>query len=214
MIHFEKLGIYLSKPVAFVLVLIYLLQSALSIYLVKNKFDLEKQVSFQQKRIAELEEKLQLYKAIEDFQIGFTKDEVGKLTNVIFSESRKYHYDPLFLISIILTESTFKKGQISEKGAAGLMQLAPITGADVAPRAGVVWSGTPTLMEPETNIKLGAYRLFELILKYKDLKEALVSYNMGESKMAGIIRENRPLPKQYFTRVMETYKNLKEAYRT
>ncbi|MEW6050936.1 MAG: lytic transglycosylase domain-containing protein [Candidatus Zixiibacteriota bacterium] len=213
MIHFEKLGIYLSKPVAFILLLIYLVQSSLALYLVKNKFDLEKQVSFQQKKITELEEKLQLYKAIEDFQIGFTPDEVGNLTNVIYSESKKYSYDPLFIVSIIIAESSFKKHQVSEKGASGLMQLKPSTGADAATRAGVPWVGAPTLFESEANIKLGTYYLFEQILKHRDLKKALIAYNIGETKLRGIMRQNLPLPRQYVEKVMQTYKMLKETYR-
>lgn len=212
MIHFEKLGIYLSKPVAFLLLLIYIGQSAVAVYLLYERFDLERQVSFQQKRITELEEKLQLYKAVEDLEIGFTDEERGMLTNVIYSEARKYHYNPLFLVSIILTESTFKKYEVSPKGAAGLMQLMPSTGAHVAPKTGVPWQGTPTLMEPESNIKLGAYYLFAQILKYKDIKKALVAYNMGETRLRGYMREHRQLPRQYYEKVLETYKKLKETY--
>ena len=66
MIQYDKLGIFLSKPIALLLMLIYLLQSALLIYLIKDKFDLEQQINFQQKRISELEEKLQIFKAIDD----------------------------------------------------------------------------------------------------------------------------------------------------
>jgi soluble lytic murein transglycosylase-like protein len=214
MIHFEKLGIYCSKPVAFLLCGIYLVQTALAIYLLSQKFDLEKQVSFQQKRISELEEKLQLYKAVEDLQIGFTNDEKGMLTNVIYSEAKKYHYNPLFLVSIILTESTFKKHEVSPKGATGLMQLAPITGADVAPKLGVKWQGTPTLMEPAANIKMGSYFLFSQILKYKDIKKALAAYNMGDTGLRGYVREHRTLPKQYYQKVLSTYKRLKETYQS
>jgi soluble lytic murein transglycosylase-like protein len=145
MIQLEKLGIFLSKPVAFLLVVIYLLQSALLIYLVKNKFDLEKQIVFQQKRITELEEKLQIFKAIDDFQIGFSDDEVSRLTDVIYSESNKYEYDPMFILAVILTESSFKKGQKSSVGARGLMQVVPFVGKDVATRAGVNWEGSTTL---------------------------------------------------------------------
>ena len=61
MIQFEKLGIFLSKPIAFLLVLIYFVQSGLLVYLIADKFSLEKQISFQQKRINELEERLQIF---------------------------------------------------------------------------------------------------------------------------------------------------------
>lgn len=213
MIQLEKLGIFLSKPVAFLLVVIYLLQSALLIYLVKNKFDLEKQIAFQQKRITELEEKLQIFKAIDDFQIGFSDDEVSRLTDVIYSESKKYEYDPMFILAVILTESSFKKGQKSSVGARGLMQVVPFVGKDVAPRAGVNWEGSTTLFEPESNIKLGALHMFEQILKFGDVKKAILSYNLGESRLRGLMRTNKPLPANYLNKVLNNYKMLKETYK-
>ncbi len=212
MIHIERLGIYLSKGVAFVLVLIYLVQSALLVYLVTDKFDLQKQINYQQTRIGELEEKLRLYKAIEDLQIGFNKDEVNRLSGTIYTESKKYGYDPLFVVAIILSESSFKKDQVSDSGAAGLMQLMPALGKAMAPGAGVEWQGPATLHQPEANIKMGTLYLFEQILKYGDLKKALVAYSQGEGKLNSILKSNQPLPHQYFEKVMNTYKRLKEQY--
>ncbi len=213
MIQFEKLGIFLSKPIAFLLVVVYLLQSGLLVYLIKEKFDLERQISFQQKRITALEEKLQIFKAIDDFQIGFSDDEVRKLTDVIYTESKKYQYDPMFVMAIILTESSFKKGQKSPVGARGLMQVVPFVGEDVASRTGVEWEGSQTLFEPEANIKLGTFHLFEQILKFGDIKQALVSYNLGESRLRGLLRKDQPVPKDYLNKVLETYKMLKETYK-
>lgn len=213
MIQFEKLGIFLTRPIAILFVLIYFLQSALLVYLVTDKFDLEEQISFQQKRIRELEERLQIFKAIDDFQIGFNPEEATRLGDVILSESKKYGYDPMFIMAIIKTESSFRKGQVSSSGAVGLMQVIPYVGADVAPRAGVDWSGSSTLVEPETNIKLGARLLFEQILKFGDVKKALVSYNMGETALRDLMRQNKPLPKRYLKAVEENYRLLKETYK-
>lgn len=213
MIQFEKLGIFLSKPVAFVLVLIYLLQSGLLVYLVKEKYDLERQIAFQQSRIGALEEKLQIFKAIDDFQIGFTDEEARQLTDVIYNEAQRYHYDPLFILSIIITESSFRRGQTSSAGARGLMQVVPFVGEDLAQREGVEWKGNETLFEPETNIRLGTKHLFEQILKFGDVKKGLVAYNVGETRLRGWMRENRPLPRRYLDKVLENYNMLKEAYR-
>jgi soluble lytic murein transglycosylase-like protein len=213
MIQFEKLGIFLSKPIAALLVVIYLLQSGLLVYLIKDKFDLERQIEFQQNRISELEEKLQIFKAIDDFQIGFNDDEVRKLTNVIYSESHKYRYDPMFILAIILTESSFKRGQESSIGAKGLMQVVPFVGKDVAERTGTEWAGSNTLFEPETNIKLGTFHFFEQVLKFKDIKKALLSYNLGETRLRGMLKKNEPLPKVYLNKVLENYRMLKETYR-
>jgi soluble lytic murein transglycosylase-like protein len=213
MIQFEKLGIFLTRPIAILFVLVYLMQSALLVYLVADKFDLEEQISFQQKRIRELEERLQIFKAIDDFQIGFNQEEATRLGDVIYAESKKYGYDPMFIMAVIKTESSFRKGQISSAGAVGLMQVIPYVGADVAPRAGVDWGGSSTLVEPETNIKVGARLLFEQILKFGDVKKALVSYNMGETALRDLMRQNKPLPKRYLEAVEENYRLLKETYK-
>ncbi|MCD6346952.1 MAG: hypothetical protein DRP47_05995 [Candidatus Zixiibacteriota bacterium] len=213
MIHYEKLGIFLSKPVAFVVVFIYLLQSGLAVYLVNEKYTLERQISFQQGRIDELEEKLQVFKAIDDFQIGFNNEEVMRLTDVICSESKRYRYDPLFVLAVILTESSFKKGQKSSVGARGLMQVVPFVGKDLAKRSEVDWQGSETLFEPEVNIKLGTLHLFEQVIKFGDIKKALASYNMGEARLRGIIKQDKPIPQKYINKVLRYYQMLKETYR-
>ncbi len=213
MIQFDKLGIFLSKPVAIMLVVIYLMQSTLLIYLVKEKFDLEQQIAYQQTRISDLEEKLQVFKAIDDFQIGFSDEEVRELTDVICSESKKYEYDPLFILAIILTESSFKKGQTSATGARGLMQVMPFVGKDLASRSDIDWEGSKTLFKPEANIRLGTMHLFEQILKFGDVKKALLAYNMGETRVRGMMKNKKPLPQKYINKVIKTYKMLKETYR-
>jgi soluble lytic murein transglycosylase len=212
MIQIEKLGIFLSKPIAVVLVLIYLLQSGLLAYFVMDKYDLEKQIRFQQSRIAELQEKLQILKAIEDFNIGFTDGEVRQLADVVYTESKKYSYDPMFILAIILTESSLRKWQVSEQGARGLMQVQPFVAKAAAGRAGIDWMGPYSLFESETNVKLGTYYLFEQILKFGDINKALVAYNMGETRLRGLIKENRPLPRAYLKRVWDNYTMLKETY--
>ncbi len=213
MIKVDKVGIFLSKPISFLLVFIYLLQSGLLIYLIKDNFDLERQISFQQKRISELEEQLQVFKAIDDFQVGFNDEEVAKLAEVIYSESKKYHYDPMFVMAIILTESSFRKGQTSSMGARGLMQVVPFVGEDLANRAGIAWQGSETLFEIEKNIKLGTFHLFEQILEFGDVEKAIVAYNLGETRLRGLMRQNASVPERYLKKVMDNYKMLKETYK-
>jgi len=208
----DRLGIFLSKPISFLLVLIYLVQSVLLVYLIREKFNLEHQINYQQKRISDLEERLQIFKAVDDFQIGFQEDEVRRLADVIYKESKRYKYDPMFVMAIILTESTFKRGQKSVTGARGLMQVAPFVGKDLATRSDVEWEGSMTLFEPEANIKLGTLHLFEQILKFGDVKQALMAYNVGETRLRGLIRQNKPLPRKYLNRVLDNYKMLKEKY--
>jgi soluble lytic murein transglycosylase len=212
MMQIDRLGIFLSKPISFLLVLIYLVQSVLLVYLIREKFDLERQINYQQKRLSELQERLQIFKAVDDFQIGFEEEDVRRLADVIYQESERYKYDPMFVMAIILTESTFKRGQKSSTGARGLMQVAPFVGKDLATRSDVKWSGSGTLFEPEANIKLGTLHLFEQILQFGDVSQALIAYNVGETRLRGLIRQNKPLPKKYLNRVLDNYRMLKEKY--
>ncbi|MFH1701541.1 MAG: transglycosylase SLT domain-containing protein [Candidatus Zixiibacteriota bacterium] len=211
-VSLEKTGIFLSKPIALLLVLIYLLQSTLLIFLVKDKYELHKIIDFQRNRLSEMEEKLRIFQIIEDFQIGFSDDEKKDLANVIFEESQKYNYDPLLIMAVIMTESTFKKGQVSQVGARGIMQLMPATGFDLASRSGIDLENHDQFFDPALNVQLGTLHLFEQILKFKDVKKGIISYNLGETRVRGRLRNNKPLPGRYFQKIWENYNMLKEKY--
>ncbi len=212
MIQFDRLGIFLSKPLALLFVLTYLFQSVVIYYLVDDKFKLHKQIEFQQTRISELEEKLQILQVIEDFQIGFSDSEKVELANVISGECNKYDYDPLFLVALIITESSFKRNEVSSMGAEGLMQIKPHVGRSLAGKMGIDWEEGRTLFEAESNIRMGARHLFEMILKFKDVHKAIISYNLGETALRSQMRLNLPLPESYLKKVMDNYNMLKERY--
>ena len=212
MIHLEKAGIFLSKPITYILVLIYLAQSGLLMYLIHDKYELEEQIKYQQSRITELEEKLKIFKVIDDFEIGFNDEEKGRLTNVILSECDRYGYDPLFLMGLIITESSFKRGQQSRKGARGLMQVMPFVGRDLAEETGIEWNGDETLFDPEANVRIGALHLFRQILKFESVDKGLVAYNHGETALRRRLRKNKPIPRAYLKRVLANYQELRNKY--
>jgi soluble lytic murein transglycosylase len=208
----RKIGVIVSKPVGFLLILLYIAQTSLIVYLFHDKFEKEKILRQQQMKIMELEEKLKILNIIEEFQVGFNDKEVGELTQVIYSESKKYGYDPLLILALILTESSFRKGQVSTMGAQGLMQVKPSVGYDLAQRRGLNWKGELSLFEPAFNIQLGTLYLFELILKFKDVKKALVAYNVGEDGLKLRLRSGEKLPTYFLRKVLRKYKELKEKY--
>ena len=213
-VSLDRTGIFLSKPIALLLVLIYLLQSTLLVFLIKDKYELHKIIDYQRNRLIEMEEKLKIFQVIEDFQIGFTEDEKAQLASVIFEESQRYNYDPLLVMSVILTESTFKKGQVSQVGARGVMQLMPSTGEAMAEKVGLDYTGSDQLFDPVTNVRLGTLYLFEQIIKFKDVRKAIIAYNLGETRLRGRLQLDKPLPKVYFRRIWEHYNMLKEKYDT
>ena len=205
-------GMVISRPIALVLVLIYMIQSCALLYLVYDKYRNERTISSQQTLIKELKEKLIIQDVIKEMQSSMGEHEIGRMVNSIYNESKKYGYDPLFLLAVIKTESSFKKNVVSNKGAMGLMQMKPSTGFDVAQRFGIDWDNKFELMNPEYNIELGALYLFELIHKFKDLNHAIVAYNLGETETRRRLRNDEALPRMYIKRVLGTYYDFKERY--
>ncbi len=208
----RKIGVIVSKPVGFLLILLYVAQTGLIVYLFHDKFEKEKILRQQQMQIMELQEKLKILNIIEDFQVGFNDKEVGTLTQVVHTESKKYGYDPLLILALILTESSFRKGQVSTMGAQGLMQLKPSIGYDLAKRRGLNWKGELSLFEPAFNIQLGTLYLFEQILKFKDVKKALVAYNLGDTALKLRLKSGQKPPTYFLRKVLKKYEELKEKY--
>jgi soluble lytic murein transglycosylase len=83
--------------------------------------------------------------------------------------------DPLLVISVIKTESSFRETARSNAGAYGLMQLMPDTAEWINKKFNLNYDYT----KPEGNIALGCIYLKYLIEKDNDLYQALVHYNTG-----------------------------------
>jgi soluble lytic murein transglycosylase len=215
----RKSGILVSKYISTLLILLYIGQTAVIVYLINDRNELQQiqreqelKINEQESKINELEEKLKILKIIEDFQVGFKDDEVRELTCVLYDESKKYGYDPLLILALILTESQFRKGQISEMGALGLMQMKPSIGYDLCQRRGLSWKGELSLFEPAYNIQLGTLYLFELILKFKDVKKAIIAYNVGENALKLRLKGGQGPPTYFLSQVLKKYKELKDRY--
>ena len=208
----RKSGIMVSKFIGALLILLYLGQSVTIIYLVHDRYELQGILREQQIKINELEEKLKILDIIEEFQVGFKDEEVAQLTQVVYSESKKYGYDPLLILALILTESSLRKGQVSTMGAQGLMQVKPSVGYALSQRRGINWKGELSLFEPAFNIQLGTLYLFELILKFKDVKKAIIAYNLGENALKLRLRHGQNPPTYFLRRVLKKYEELKEKY--
>jgi soluble lytic murein transglycosylase-like protein len=208
----RKSGIMVSKFIGALLILVYVGQSVIIFRLIDERHQLQCIIREQQLEINELKEKLKILDIIEDFQVGFKDQEVALLTQVVYDESKRYGYDPLLILALILTESSFRKGQVSVKGAQGLMQVKPTTGYELTQRRGIRWKGELSLFEPAFNVQLGTLYLFELILKFKDVKKAIIAYNLGENALRLRMKEGRRLPTFYLSKVMKKYEELKEKY--
>ena len=82
--------------------------------------------------------------------------------------------------AVVWTESKFRPQATSHKGARGLMQIMPSTGAYLAELLGEPFD-PERLYEPPYNVRLGVF-YFSRLLKRFDRTYALVAYNAGETR--------------------------------
>jgi soluble lytic murein transglycosylase len=127
------------------------------------------------------------------------------VAQTVIDEANKYGFDPVFLMSVIQSESSFNPTQIGGVGEIGLMQIRPQTGKWMAEMMGMPWKGDATLMDPVTNIKIGAAYLSYLRDRFDmHARLYLAAYNMGSRRVATVL-ERRIWPKDYPIQVMRNY---------
>jgi len=145
------------------------------------------------------------------------KSHAPKLTNheqlakLIVEESAKAAFDPLFVAAVIRSESMFRPAAVSNRGAQGLMQIMPDTGRYISARANMRWTGSHSLNDPATNIKLGIAYLKYLEAMFKgDRERILIAYNWGPANLSQSLRYKRTPPRQSVNYAREIIKHHKE----
>lgn len=102
----------------------------------------------------------------------------------IRQSSEEYALDPYLVSAVICAESRFDPKAVSPKGAVGLMQIMPDTGAWIAGKLGMDYS-PEMLTDPEVNITLGCWYLRYLTDRFEDdLDKVLAGYNAGPNKVS------------------------------
>ena len=127
--------------------------------------------------------------------------------------ARENKLDPALLAAVIYQESKFRAGARSSSGAIGLMQLTPSTAHGIAVRTGGSRFRTSDLLDPEINIRYGAWYLGHLFDKYGDERLVLAAYNAGQGNVdrwrQAHARIQFPETRAYVSRV----ERLKRTYR-
>jgi soluble lytic murein transglycosylase len=131
--------------------------------------------------------------------------ERGALASALVEASREHDLQPAFVLAVIEVESRFDPYAVSHKGALGLMQVLPSTGAPIARRLGIAWRGPQTLFDPHANVRIGVAYLRELIDRYANVRAALAAYNWGPGEIDARLREGAVLPASYAERVLHAY---------
>ena len=143
---------------------------------------------------------------------GLKADDEVRLARIIYEESLAQNLDPLLVMALIKTESTFYNWARSYKGAKGLMQLMPRTGRWAARELDLKWDGDRTLYNPDINVRLGIYYFSVLQERYRDdTMLSITAYNEGPTRVARRIRRGKSQPKGYSNKVLANYKYLREG---
>ncbi|KGM54435.1 lytic murein transglycosylase [Lysobacter daejeonensis GH1-9] len=107
-------------------------------------------------------------------------------------EATRQKIDPAWVAAEIRAESVFNPTARSSANAMGLMQVIPATGAAVATRIGLPWTGPAMLYDPDTNIAIGTAYLRQLMDQYGGQPYfTIAGYNAGPSPLARW-QEQRP----------------------
>ncbi|GAB6875456.1 lytic transglycosylase domain-containing protein [Thermaerobacter litoralis] len=119
------------------------------------------------------------------------------MAELIRREARACGLDPLLVAAVVRRESGFEPGAVSERGARGLMQIMPETGAWAASRLGMASFHPDRLFEPQVNLRLGCWYLAYLLERFDgDPVAALAAYNGGEGTVATWIARGHWHPRQ------------------
>lgn len=100
-------------------------------------------------------------------------------------EATRQNIDPAWVAAEIRAESIFNPTARSSANAMGLMQVIPATGAAVASRIGMPWTGPEMLYDPDTNIAIGTAYLRQLMDQYGGQPYfTIAGYNAGPAPLA------------------------------
>jgi soluble lytic murein transglycosylase-like protein len=154
-----------------------------------------------------------VFAALSRCQASLPEKERWRIAGAIHQESRRHGYDPLFIMALIQVESGCSPTARGEQGAVGLTQLKPSTARAMAREVGLPWAGGETLIHPVLNVQLGLAYLSKLERQFQDPYLAMVAFNKGPARVAGMTRQ-RARGAKYVRRVLSRYENLTDEAST
>jgi soluble lytic murein transglycosylase-like protein len=133
---------------------------------------------------------------------------VAKFAPLIERNAKLNRVDPALVKAVIAVESAFEPTAVSPRGALGLMQLTPDTGARYGIVADKVRSAEQKLLDPAINLSIGTRYLRDLLALFaNDLSLALAAYNAGEQTVRHYQQSIPPFPEtqEYVKLVRQFY---------
>lgn len=141
--------------------------------------------------------------------------------------SAMYQVDPYLVLSVIKAESNFNENAVSQKNAAGLMQVIEPTADWLAKRMGLTDFSYENIKDPKLNIQIGCYYISYLLDLYDgNTATALAAYNAGEGTVNKWLKNSEyskdgknlsfvpyPETRHYITKVTNNQKMYQTLYK-
>lgn len=113
----------------------------------------------------------------------------------LISAARQRDIHPSWVFAITRQESAFMADARSHVGASGLMQLMPATAKETARRFGIPLSSQRQVLDPRTNIQLGAAYLSQIYGQFEGNRVlASAAYNAGPGRVRQWLKDAKHLP--------------------
>ena len=103
-----------------------------------------------------------------------------KYAEIIKVNAREYSLEPAIIFAVCESESHFTPRATSSKGALGIMQIMPETGAWIATSLGIEGYQDSDLLNAEINIRFGCWYLSYLLSRFDERWQGIAAYNAGE----------------------------------
>ncbi len=130
-----------------------------------------------------------------------------QITKTLIEEAVRNNLDPVFVMAVIETESSFNPKAKGPFGEIGLMQLKPDTAEWIAKKSNIPFKGAKSLEYPSLNIQIGVAYMTYLRDTFGGSAFKYVSaYNMGPRKIRQMVRK-KVRPREYASKVIGNYKD-------
>lgn len=122
-----------------------------------------------------------------------------------------FEVDALLLLAIAEKESSLDPTARGPAGGVGLLQVRAATAEAVAEELGLVWRGEESLVDPATNVALGAGYLAQMQDDFGTWEAALAAYNLGPARLRDLLREGKPATSPYAREVLARFREFEAA---
>ncbi|MEO8134319.1 MAG: lytic transglycosylase domain-containing protein [Betaproteobacteria bacterium] len=142
------------------------------------------------------------------FQRMSSQPNVKRFEALIHQFAVQHKVDPALVKAVIAVESAFQPDAVSPKGALGLMQIIPDTGARYGIAADKKRTAAQKLLDPATNVRIGVLHLSNLLALFPgNLELVLAAYNAGENAVQRYDNKVPPYPetREYVKLVRQFY---------